>query len=39
MFTKDIKNCTTLEAEDDWMEWKESIEMKKGWEEAYYLSI
>ena len=39
MFTKDIKNCATLESEDDWMEWKGAIEMKKGWEEAYSLSI
>jgi translation initiation factor 2 alpha subunit (eIF-2alpha) len=33
-FTKDIKNKATPELEDDWMEWKEAIEMKKAWNEA-----
>lgn len=33
-FTKGIKNKATPELEDDWMEWKEAIEMKKAWNEA-----
>jgi uncharacterized protein YihD (DUF1040 family) len=38
-FTKDIANCATVEIEDDWMEWKGALEMRKGWEEAFRLSI
>ena len=38
-FTKDIENSATLQAEDDWMEWKGAIEMRKSWEEAYHISI
>lgn len=38
-FTKDIENSTTLENEDDWMEWKAAIEMRKGWHDAYQISI
>jgi len=34
MFTKDIKNKATIELEEDWMEWKSAIEMKKAYEEA-----
>ncbi len=33
-FTKDIENKATPELEDDWMEWKGAIEMKKAWNEA-----
>jgi len=33
-FTKDIKAKATPELEDDWMEWKGAIEMKKAWDEA-----
>ncbi|NIM11357.1 MAG: hypothetical protein GTO45_05140 [Candidatus Aminicenantes bacterium] len=29
-FTKDIANRATVEIEDDWMEWKGAIEMRKG---------
>jgi uncharacterized protein YihD (DUF1040 family) len=38
-FTKEIANRATVEIEDDWMEWKGAIEMRKGWEEAFRLSI
>ena len=38
-FTNDIKSRASLEAEDDWMEWKGAIEMRKGWQEAYFISI
>ena len=34
-FTKDIRNTANLENEDDWMEWKGAIEVRKGWQEAY----
>ena len=34
-FTKDIRNSANLETEDDWMEWKGAIEVRKGWQEAY----
>ena len=34
-FTKDIRNTANLENEDDWMEWKGAIEIRKGWKEAY----
>lgn len=34
VFTKHIKNTATTESEDDWMEWKGAIEMKKAWNEA-----
>lgn len=34
IFTKDIKNKATTELEDDWMEWKGAIEMKRAWNEA-----
>ena len=30
-FTKDIENKATSELEDDWMEWKGAIEMRKAW--------
>lgn len=33
-FTKDIKSKATPELEDDWMEWKGALEMKKAWNEA-----
>lgn len=33
-FSKDLKNKATPELEDDWMEWKGAIEMKKAWNEA-----
>ena len=33
-FTKDIKNKATIELEEDWMEWKSAIEMKKAYEKA-----
>lgn len=33
-FTKDIKNKATPELEDDWMEWKGAVEMKKVWNEV-----
>ncbi len=38
-FTKDIENSATLESEDDWMEWKGAIEMRKSWQEAYRNTI
>jgi len=38
-FTKDIENSATLEDEDDWMEWKGALEMRKSWEEAYRKTI
>ena len=38
-FSNDIRNSATLENEDDWMEWKGAIEMRKGWQEAYQTSI
>jgi len=34
IFTKDYKNKATPELEDDWMEWKGAIEMRKAWDEA-----
>ena len=34
IFTKDIKNKATTELEDDWMECKGAIEMKRSWNEA-----
>lgn len=34
MFTRDIKNRATPELEDDWMEWKGAIEMRKAWSSA-----
>ena len=34
-FTQDIRNCANLENEDDWMEWKGAIEVRKGWQQAY----
>ena len=34
IFTKSIKNKATPELEDDWMEWKGAIEMRKAWDEA-----
>ncbi len=33
-FTQDIRNNATPELEDDWMDWKGAIEMKKAWSEA-----
>lgn len=33
-FTKHIKGKATPEQEDDWMEWKGALEMKKAWNEA-----
>jgi|SRR3990167_800013 len=33
-FTGDIKNKATIELEEDWMEWKSAVEMKKAYEEA-----
>jgi hypothetical protein len=38
-FTKDLTNCAGMEVEEDWMEWKGAVEMKKSWQEAYRLSI
>ena len=38
-FSKSLTNCAAVEEEDDWMEWKGAIEMLKGWDEAYRLSI
>ena len=38
-FTESIKNYAGLQAEDDWMEWKGAIEMKKSWQEAYRIVI
>jgi hypothetical protein len=38
-FSKSLINCAAIEEEDDWMEWKGAIEMLKGWDEAYRLSI
>ncbi len=38
-FTEDIANCATVDVEEDWMEWKGAIVMRKGWGEAYRLSI
>jgi len=38
-FSKSLTNCAVVEEEDDWMEWKGAIEMLKGWDEAYRLSI
>ena len=32
--SKKIKKKATIEVEDDWMEWKEAIAMKKAWNEA-----
>lgn len=34
LFTKNIKNKATIELEENWMEWKSAIEMKKAYEEA-----
>jgi len=34
IFTKGIKNKATPELEDDWMEWKGAVEMRKAWDEA-----
>ena len=34
IFTRDIKNRATPELEDDWMEWKGAIEMRKAWSSA-----
>lgn len=33
-FTKNIENSATPELEDDWMEWKGAIEMKRAWNKA-----
>lgn len=33
-FTVEIENKSTPEFEDDWMEWKGAIEMKKAWDET-----
>lgn len=33
-FTKDIENQATPQLEDDWMEWKGAMEMKKAWNET-----
>ena len=38
-FSKSLINCASVENEDDWMEWKGAIEMQRGWDEAYRLSI
>lgn len=34
VFTKDMEDNATPELEDDWMDWKGSIEMKKSWSDA-----
>lgn len=34
LFTKNIKNRATPELEDDWMEWKGAIEMRRAWNSA-----
>ncbi len=33
-FTHDIENNATPELEDDWMDWKGSLEMQKAWRTA-----
>jgi hypothetical protein len=38
-FSRGITGRAGIEDEDDWMEWKGAIEMRKGWDEAYRLSI
>lgn len=38
-FSRGLLNTATIELEDDWMEWKGAIEMRKSWDEAYRLSI
>ncbi len=38
-FTKDLTNCASMDEEEDWMEWKGALEMRKSWQEAYRLSI
>jgi hypothetical protein len=38
-FSESLVNCAAVEEEEDWMEWKGAIEMQKGWDEAYRLSI
>jgi len=35
VFTQDIKSRATIELEEDWMEWKGAIEMKRAYEEAF----
>jgi hypothetical protein len=38
-FSAQIKNCATLEIEDDWMEWKSAIEMRQSWKNANKMII
>ncbi|MFH0729079.1 MAG: hypothetical protein V2B19_22410 [Pseudomonadota bacterium] len=38
-FTEAIKNNASLTAEDDWMEWKGAIEMRRSWENANRMII
>ena len=33
-FTQYLKNKATMELEEDWMDWKEAIEMKEAWKKA-----
>ena len=34
-FTKDIQNKASFEQEEDWMDWKSAVEMKKSWDNLY----
>ncbi|MCP4217730.1 MAG: hypothetical protein GY765_24025 [bacterium] len=38
-FSRDIVDTASIENEDDWMEWKGALEIRRSWDEAYRLSI
>lgn len=38
-FAERIKNSASLESEDDWMEWKGALEMRRSWENANKMII
>ena len=38
-FTLTIKNKATLDQEDDWMDWKSAIEMRRSWNNVQKMII
>jgi hypothetical protein len=38
-FTLTIKNKATLDQEDDWMDWKSTIEMRQSWNNVQKMII
>ena len=38
-FTLAIKNKATLDQEDDWMDWKSAIEMRRSWNNVQKMII